>query len=75
VASLQDRYEKLIGHTASNIKKMRKSNGFTQSDMEDFGFEIRNYQRIESGKNAPSVYTLFRLAVAFKVDIREFFKP
>lgn len=43
--------------------------------MQNYGFEFRNYQRIESGKHAPNMYTLFRLADAFKVDIRAFFKP
>jgi transcriptional regulator with XRE-family HTH domain len=42
--------------------------------MEDFGFEIRNYQRLESGRHSPSLYTLHKLARAFDVDLEEFFK-
>ncbi|KHD89388.1 MAG: hypothetical protein OM95_03180 [Bdellovibrio sp. ArHS] len=59
---------------AENIKRIRKAKGLSQRKMEDFGFDLRNYQRLEAGDHSPSLYTLHKLAVAFRVEISEFFK-
>lgn len=72
--SLDADYDKLIQKIALNIKRVRKSKNYSQPKMEEFGFDLRNYQRLEAGKHSPSLYTLHKLAVAFGVDIREFFK-
>ncbi|WP_373999713.1 hypothetical protein [Bdellovibrio bacteriovorus] len=42
--------------------------------MEDFGFDLRNYQRLEAGNHSPSLYTLHKLALAFRVEISDFFE-
>ncbi|WP_374080443.1 hypothetical protein [Bdellovibrio bacteriovorus] len=42
--------------------------------MEDFGFDLRNYQRLEAGSHSPSLYTLHKLSIAFRVEISEFLK-
>ncbi|WP_413613216.1 helix-turn-helix domain-containing protein [Bdellovibrio sp. HCB-110] len=59
---------------AENIKKIRKSKGLSQRNMEDFGFDLRNYQRLEAGSHSPSLYTLHKLSIAFRVEISEFLK-
>lgn len=64
----------LIKRVSQNIKTMRKKRGYTQTDMANFGFGARWYQRLESGKHIPTIPTLDKLAHAFKVDISELFK-
>ncbi|WP_367276427.1 helix-turn-helix domain-containing protein [uncultured Bdellovibrio sp.] len=59
---------------AENIKKIRKSKGLSQRNMEDYGFDLRNYQRLEAGSHSPSLYTLHKLSIAFRVEISEFLK-
>lgn len=74
MASLDSKYDKLLVKVAGNIKRIRKQKGLSQSDMESFGFDLRNYQRLEAGNHSPSLFTLHKLAVSFKVEIGEFFK-
>ncbi len=68
------KYEKLLRRIRSNIRDIRQSKRLTQEDMVDFGFNYRHYQSIESGRHSPNLHTLFRVAEALRVDIREFFK-
>lgn len=68
------KYERLLRRIRGNVKDIRKSRKLTQEDMVDFGFNYRHYQSIESGHHSPNLHTLFRVAEAFKVDIRDFFK-
>jgi len=42
--------------------------------MGELGFDVRHIQRIESGDHSTSLYTLQRLADAYKVNIQEIFK-
>lgn len=72
---MQDKsYEKFLERVAGNIVKIRKSKGLTQEGMISLGYSYRHYQRIESGKNAPNLQTIFRLAQTFKVDVKDFFR-
>ncbi len=72
MASVETKYDKLLKRIAENIKKIRKSKGLSQRNMEAYGFDLRNYQRLEAGNHSPSLYTLHKLAVAFRVDISMF---
>jgi transcriptional regulator with XRE-family HTH domain len=67
-------YDRFLERIAKNIVAARKTRGLTQEDMIRQGYSYRHYQRIEGGKNAPNLQTLHRLALTFKVDVREFFK-
>ena len=60
-------YERFSRKVASNIKKARLKSGFTQEEMERFGFNIRHYQDIESGRVRFTLETLYRLSRAFKL--------
>lgn len=53
---------------------IRKQRGLTQVEMAKLGFSARWYQRLESGKHIPTIPTLHRLAMVFKIDITELFK-
>lgn len=72
--SLDERTGKLLKKISKNIRTIRLSKGLTQEDMADYGFGPRWYQRFESGRHAPSLPTLVKLARAFKVEIIEFFE-
>lgn len=74
MSSTESNYERLLGMISSNIKFKRKERGLTQNDMVDYGFELRNYQRIESGSHSPSLFTLHRLAQIFNCAIDELVK-
>jgi transcriptional regulator with XRE-family HTH domain len=74
VSSVEAKYSKLLGKVAANIKRVRKSKNLSQPDMEKLGFDLRNFQRLESGHHSPSLYTLHKLAIAYKVDVIEFFR-
>jgi transcriptional regulator with XRE-family HTH domain len=67
-------YEHFLEKIAHNIIRVRKSKGLTQEGMVEFGFSYRHYQKVESGRHSLNLFTLFRLAQTFKVDIKEFFK-
>lgn len=72
--SLEFKYERLLLKIAANIKRIRKLKKLSQRDMEQFGFDLRNYQRLEAGSHSPSLYTLHKLAVSFRVAMDVFFK-
>jgi len=71
--SVEKDYKIMLGTLAENIKRIRTEKGLTQEGMIKFGFNYRHYQRIESGEYSPNLFTLFRLAKAFKVPITKFF--
>ena len=74
MASVEQSYQKRLVQIATNIKQVRKSRKLSQRDMEQFGFDLRNYQRLEAGKHSPSVFTLHKLALAFKVPLSRLVK-
>ena len=63
---------KLVG---KRIKEMRESKGISQLDLVGkMSGEIdpTNISRIEKGRTNPTVYTLFRIALALEVQPRDF---
>ena len=74
MASTEAKYNKLLTKVAANLKRIRNDKELSQANMEKLGFDLRNYQRLESGHHSPSLYTLHKLSIAFKVDVAEFFE-
>lgn len=72
--SIEAKYERLLQVIGENIKSYRKKSGLSQSDMTEHGFELRNYQRIESGAHSPSLFTLHKLAEVFNCNLEDLFK-
>jgi transcriptional regulator with XRE-family HTH domain len=72
--SKEEEYAVLIKHIADNIKSQRKKNALTQADLEEFGFDIKNYQKLEYGKHQFSLHTVFRLSRAFGCPIDDLVK-
>jgi DNA-binding XRE family transcriptional regulator len=66
-------FNRFLAKLSKTIAEIRRERSLTQEDMIKCGFSYRHYQRLESGKNAPNLQTLHRLALAFKVDIKRFF--
>lgn len=69
--SNEEDYSKLIKNIAENIKAHRKRCGFTQAQMLEFGFDVKNYQKLEYGKHQFSLHTVFRLSRAFGCSIED----
>ena len=64
-------FQKLVG---KQIIKIRRSKGMTQSDLARASFKDRqNIERIENGKNNPTVFFLYQLAKAMNINIKEIF--
>lgn len=57
-----------------NIRKLRNEKGFTQEKMQDFGLNLRQFQRIESGetKNV-TILSLIKIASALSVKVEKLF--
>jgi transcriptional regulator with XRE-family HTH domain len=66
--------ERLMRLLAQRIRYLRQQAELTQEQMQDWGFNYRYYQEIESGTANLTVKTINRLARAFKVPPIEFFR-
>ncbi|MGE0633216.1 MAG: helix-turn-helix domain-containing protein [Pseudobdellovibrionaceae bacterium] len=73
MSSIEAKYNKLLRTIGANLKRMRKSRNLSQADMTGHGFELRNYQRLESGRHSPSLFTLHRLATIFDCEVKDLF--
>lgn len=73
MSSTEVKYNKLLRNIGENLKRCRKSRNFSQSDMTKYGFDLRNYQRLESGRHSPSLFTLHRLSLILQCDIKDLF--
>jgi DNA-binding XRE family transcriptional regulator len=69
--SIEKDYDKLIKATSERIKFFRLSCEYSQKDMETFGFDVKNYQKLEYGKHHYSLYTLFKLSRIFKCSLND----
>ena len=62
---------KLIGN---RIKKLRESKGLSQVDLVgkmEGEIDPTNISRIESGRTNPTIFTLYRIAEALEVELKE----
>lgn len=57
-----------------NIARIRKLNGLTQSEMEEFGITTGYYGKIELGLYSVSLDKLVLIARAFGVNLSDLFK-
>lgn len=72
MVSVEHDYNRLLVRVSANIRRLRKDLGLTQEEMSaKGGFNYRFYQKLESGKYSPNLYTLFRLAKTFRVKVTE----
>lgn len=69
-----DKQEILVS-VGNKIKEVRQDKGLSQLDLVgkmDGNIDVTNISRIEKGRTNPTVYTLFRIALALEVHPKEF---
>ncbi|MFN4149425.1 MAG: helix-turn-helix domain-containing protein [Candidatus Sericytochromatia bacterium] len=69
--------QELLINVGKRIQELRVSKGLTQVDLVgkiDGDIDTTNISRIESGRTNPTIYTLFRIAVALDVKLEELVK-
>lgn len=69
--------QELLINVGKRIQELRVSKGLTQVDLVgkiDGDIDTTNISRIESGRTNPTIYTLFRIAVALDVKLEEIVK-
>lgn len=62
---------KIVG---KKIKEIRESKGLTQVDLVgkiEGEIDTTNISRIESGRTNPTIFTLYRIAVALEIPVKE----
>jgi transcriptional regulator with XRE-family HTH domain len=59
---------KFFDRLGERVRKLRKSQGFSQEDMISFGFSARHWQQIEAGRPI-TVTTLLRICEVFRVPV------
>jgi transcriptional regulator with XRE-family HTH domain len=69
--------QELLKSVGKRIQDIRVSKGLTQVDLVgkiDGDIDTTNISRIESGRTNPTIYTLYRIAVALETTIDELVK-
>lgn len=64
----------LLKTVGRKIKEIRESKGLTQVDLVgkiEGEIDTTNISRIESGKTNPTIFTLYRIAIALEVSLKE----
>lgn len=59
-------------HLGQNLRRARKAKGWTLQKVSELtGIPNQTLSRYETGKNIPSVYQAYKLAVLFELTIEE----
>ena len=69
--------QELLKSVGKRIQDIRVSKGLTQVDLVgkiDGDIDTTNISRIESGRTNPTIYTLYRIAVALETTVDELVK-
>lgn len=64
----------LLKTVSRKIKEIRESKGLTQVDLVgkiEGEIDTTNISRIESGRINPTIFTLYRIAIALEVSLKE----
>lgn len=66
--------EQFLNKVSKRIVDLRKQKGFTQERLaEEADIDRVALANIETGRRRPTVITLYKLATALKVEVKEFF--
>jgi transcriptional regulator with XRE-family HTH domain len=64
--------QELLKYLGANIKRTREEKGMTQQELASLcNFEKSNMSRLEAGNTNPTIYTLYKVALALKVDLTD----
>lgn len=67
--------QEILISVGNKIKDIRQEKGLSQLDLVgkmDGNIDVTNISRIEKGRTNPTVYTLFRIALALEIHPKEF---
>lgn len=65
---------KINKQLGEKIQRVRKNKGITQEELADrVGVQMTTISNIERGATDTSVYTIFKIALALKIHIKELF--
>lgn len=67
---LPDHYARFFRALGHRIRSYRTERGLSQEDMYSYGFSIRHWQMIESGRPI-TVFTLLRICEAFDLTLEQ----
>lgn len=73
ICQVMDKQE-LLKSVGKRIQDIRVSKGLTQVDLVgkiDGDIDTTNISRIESGRTNPTIYTLYRIAIALETTIED----
>lgn len=73
ICQVMDKQE-LLKSVGKRIQNLRLSKGLTQVDLVgkiDGDIDTTNISRIESGRTNPTIYTLYRIAVALETTVED----
>jgi len=71
---MEKQFQKKLKAFGSRLKTLRKAKGLSQLDIEiECGINRTEISRIENGQKNIELYTVFKLAKALEIEIREFF--
>ncbi|MFK7113115.1 helix-turn-helix transcriptional regulator [Flavobacterium oreochromis] len=76
ICQVMDKQE-LLKSVGKRIQDIRVSKGLTQVDLVgkiDGDIDTTNISRIESGRTNPTIYTLYRIAIALETTVDELVK-
>ncbi len=76
ICQVMDKQE-LLKSVGKRIQDIRVSKGLTQVDLVgriDGDIDTTNISRIESGRTNPTIYTLYRIAIALDTTVDELVK-
>lgn len=63
-------HAKFFTELGRRIRALREKAGYTQADMESYGFSTRHWQQIEAGRPT-TMTTLLRICEAFKIKLED----
>lgn len=65
---------KLLKNVGKRIQEVRISKGLTQVDLAgkiEGEIDTTNISRIESGRTNPTIFTIYRIAIALEISMKE----
>jgi len=69
---VKDRYAKRLKTLGTHVKKLRLEKGLTQEQVAfRANISFSTYSTLEAGRLNPTISTLFAIADAMKVDVKE----
>jgi len=63
-----EQYAKFFKELGRRVRELREKAGYTQANMESFGFSVRHWQQVESGRPV-TMTTLLRVCQVFKIKL------